>query len=72
MFVLCVSVCACVELRTIVTLFLRTSELFGRVGQVSSIRLDHTPVINEPAMNKHNMGISDITVFSSAHYCQSL
>lgn len=31
----------------------RTSELFGRVGQVSSIGLDHASVINKSAEDKN-------------------
>lgn len=33
--------------------FVRTSELFGRVGQVSSIGLDHASVINKSAEDKN-------------------
>lgn len=37
--------------------FVRTSELFGRVGQVSSIGLDHASVINKSAED-NNAAIS--------------
>lgn len=43
--------------------FVRTSELFGRVGQVSSIGLDHASVINKSAEDK-NAALST----AAAHY----
>lgn len=43
--------------------FVRTSELFGRVGQVSSIGLDHASVINKSAEDK-----SAALLTAAAHY----
>lgn len=31
-----------------------TSELFGRVGQIAGIRLDHTPVVHQAAEQTHH------------------
>lgn len=59
----CVSVCLCL------CWFLPTSELFGRVSQVSSIRLDHTPVINKPA---NSTTWESVTSPGFLHYCRSL